>query len=162
MRDIQIYNIKDLENKTNDEILREYARKIYKSSRRLVKPSYDDEEERGGNYFYDEHHLSRLENILFETAKILYHEVTYKPHKKQLKQVMLDLKTGDLDFFRPLLVEDVINDVAWQYFKEDEDLLDQHEEDCKFHCEYIIKHFKRIVNVLCKVMKDNDLDPIYR
>ena len=162
MRDIQIYNIKNVRNKANDEILREYARKIYKSSRKLVKSTYDDEEWSGGDYFYDNNHLSDLENILFKTAKVLYHEITYKPHKKQLEQVMLDLKTGDLDYFKPLLVEDVINDVAYQYFKEDEDLLDSHEGDCKFHCEYIIKHFKKIVNVLCKVMKENDIDPIYR
>lgn len=160
METIQIFGINKLHEKTDIEILREYAKKTYQHCRKITtKDTYkttDDEKFYNNNQFQ----MGKLENILLETAKILERNITYKPQKEQLQQIILDLKCGNNDFRRPLLVEDVINDVAYQYFEDIE--YGEHCEEPLFHLEYIINKFKPIVNTICRILKENDLNKIYR
>ena len=162
MNDINLYYIKNLHEKTDVEALRELAKKTYANCRKITtEETYkEDLEGKLNSYFYGskKFELGYLENVLYEVANILYYEITYKPQKEQLKQVMADLKTGNLDYFEPTLISDVINDVAWVYFKEEESLLDDHKEEPVFHMEYIIKKFKPMVNIICKVLNENDLE----
>lgn len=162
MNDINLYYIKNLHEKTDVEALRELAKKTYANCRKLTtNDTYDlDIEGKIDKYFYGngKFELGYLEKVLYECANILYYEISYRPQKEQLKQIMMDLKTGTEDYFKTSLVEDVINDSANLYFKEDEELLDSHLEEPVFHMEYIIKKFKPMVNIICKVLNENDLE----
>lgn len=167
MNDMNLYYIKNLHEKTDVEALRELAKKTYANCRKITtEETYKlDLEEKISKYFYggNKFELGYLEKVLYESAKILYYEISYRPQKEQLKQIMTDLKTGKEDYFQTTLIEDVINDVAWIYFKEDKELLDSHLEEPVFHMEYIIKKFKPMVNTICKVLNENDLEGrIYR
>ena len=153
---IRIYNINKLEEKTDSEVLREYARKTYRNCRKITTEETYDEE---GAKFYgsNKFELGKLQDILLESSEILKRIISYKPQKQELEQIITDLTTGSEDYFRPVLIEDVINDVAYQYFKEDEAILDEHYEEPVFHMEYIIKKFKQMVNTICKILETNDL-----
>lgn len=167
MNDMNLYYIKNLHKKTDVEALRELAKKTYANCRKITTEETYKLDEKGEltNHFYGtkKFELGYLENVLFKSAEILYYAITYKPQKEQLKSIMEALKTGNLDYFEPTLISDVINDIGWRYFKEDESLLDSHEEEPVFHMEYIIKKFKPMVNLICKVLNENDLEGrIYR
>lgn len=167
MNDMNLYYIKNLHKKTDVEALRELAKKTYANCRKITtEETYkEDLEGKLENYFYGgkKFELGYLEKVLYKSAEILYYEISYRPQKEQLKQILTDLKTGRTDSFNTTLIEDVINDVAWIYFKEDEELLDSHNEEPVFHMEYIIKKFKPMVNIICKVLNENDLEGrIYR
>ena len=79
-----------------------------------------------------------------------------------LKQLKNELLVGRESYFANGLVSDVINDVLevneYGLFKDDLTELEANNENAQFHCEYIIRQFKRMINVVCKVIKENDLD----
>lgn len=153
---IRIWDINKLEEKTDSEVLREYARKTYSNCRKITTEETYEEE---GAKFYgsNKFELGEIQDILLESAKILKRIISYKPQKQELQQIIQDLTTGSEDYFRAVLIEDVINDVAYQYFKEDEAILDEHYEEPVFHMEYIIKKFKKYINIICKVLETNEL-----
>ena len=157
---IYLWNIKNKANKSDTEILREFCRKGYNNSRRLVKESYDLEVQ-GLNYFYDNRHLGAVESVLYCVAEYLYSKITYKPQKNELKKIMCDLKMGDLDYYKPILVENVINDCAFDYFKEDYDVLMENKCNPHFHCDFIIGKFKEYVTLLCRVIKENEVGFVF-
>lgn len=154
---IRIYNINKLEEKTDSEVLREYARKTYSNCRKITTEETYETEEGAKFYGSNKFELGKLQDILLESAEILKRIITYKPQKEQLEQIITDLTTGSEDYFRPVLIEDVINDVAYQYFTEDEAILNEHYEEPIFHMEYIIKKFKQMVNIICRILESNEL-----
>lgn len=186
MYQVNIYGIKNIHNKSDDVILREYARKHYKKARDSLKkyPTYEimgdvedkeyqeiKEKEKNGDtmamyttkrteFFYT--HLVKVEKALLETINSLISQITYKPQKKLLKQLKNELLVGRESYFSHGLISDVINDVLYlnenDLFQDDLTELEANEENAQFHCEYIIRQFKRIVNVICKVIKENDLE----
>ena len=186
MYQVNIYGIKNIHNKSDDVILREYARKHYKKARDSLKkyPTYEimgdienkeydeiKEKERNGDstaiyttkrteFFYT--HLVKVEKALLETINSLISQITYKPQKKLLKQLKNELLVGRESYFSHGLISDVINDVLYlnenDLFQDDLTELEANEENAQFHCEYIIRQFKRIVNVICKVIRENDLE----
>lgn len=110
MYQVNIYGVKNIHNKSDDAILREYARKQYKKVRDSLKKystykimgeidekEYQDikEKEKNGDstaiyttkrteFFYT--HLINVEKTLLETINILISQITYKPQKEILKQ----------------------------------------------------------------------------
>ena len=186
MYQVNIYGIKNIHNKSDDVILREYARKHYKKARDSLKkyPTYEimgdvedkeyqeiKEKEKNGDtmamyttkrteFFYT--HLVKVEKALLETINSLISQITYKPQKKLLKQLKNELLVGRESYFSHGLISDVINDVLYlnenDLFQDDLTELEANEENAQFHCEYIIRQFKRIVNVICKVIRENDLE----
>ena len=88
-----------------------------------------------------------------EIEKYLERTVTYKPHREELKQSMERL---DKRF------EEVINEFWYsleEYEDITEDVLEQLKEgDCTVHCEFLIKEFKRFVNVLCRIIRQNEIN----
>lgn len=159
MDSIQIYYIKDIHTKTDVEVLRELAKKTYANCRKITTEETYEIEASENTKFYgnSKYQLGKLEEVLVESAEILLRKITYKPQKELLEKMILDLYMGKTSYYHGLLVEYVINDVANQYFKEDEALLDSHEEEPVFHMEYIISKFKPMVNLICKVLKDNEI-----
>ena len=163
---IQVYGVTwEYFNSHDDiEVIREIAKRTYKKSRAMVSDddysNYDDDKD----YFFHNKTLclGMLEKILYKTVRELKWHITYKPQKKQLIEIE-DFLRGDYEF-RASFVEDVINDVY--YVWEERDLLPSDEIEYfksieanpKLHVEFIIKHFKYIVNVICKVIKDNELN----
>ena len=79
--------------------------------------------------------------------------ITYKPHREELKEAMERL---DKRF------EQVINEFWYSLGEcEDitEDVLEQLKEgDCTVHCEFLIKEFKKFVNVICRIIKQNEIN----
>ena len=118
MYQVNIYGIKNIHNKSDDVILREYARKHYKKARDSLKkyPTYEimgdvedkeyqeiKEKEKNGDtmamyttkrteFFYT--HLVKVEKALLETINSLISQITYKPQKKLLKQLKNELLVG--------------------------------------------------------------------
>ena len=154
---IRIYNINKLEEKTDSEVLRELARKTYSNCRKITTEETYETEEGAKFYASDKFQLGKLQDILLECAEILKRKISYKPQKEELNKIIQDLTTGSEDYYRAVLIEDVINDVAYQYFKEDEAILDEHYEEPVFHMEYIIKKFKQMVNTICRILETNEL-----
>ena len=101
-------------------------------------------------YFY---YLGRFFSDLEEIEKWLEKTITYKPHREELKQSMERL---DKRF------EEVINEFWYsleEYEDITEDVLEQLKEgDCTVHCEFLIKEFKRFVNVLCRIIRQNEIN----
>ena len=158
MSTIQIYDVLNVEEKTDVEVLRELAKKTYANCRKITTAETYESEEPDNTKFYGngKYQLGKLENILVESAELLERNISYRPEKELLRKMILDLYSGREHYYNPLLISDVINDVV--YFEEDEELLKAHEEDPVFHMEYIISKFKPMVNIICKVLKDNDLE----
>ena len=98
MNNMNLYYVKNLHEKTDVEALRELAKKTYANCRKkTTEETYNlDEEGKLSNYFYGygKFELGYLEKVLFNSASILYYNITYKPQKEQLKTIMEDLKTG--------------------------------------------------------------------
>ena len=162
---VTIYGVENLEEKTDVEALRELAKKTYANCRKNTTEETYKLDEATSDVFYNNNtfNLGYLERILVDSSELLLRKVTYRPHRELLKSILIDLNTGEEDFFKPLLIEDVINDVAYQYFKEDEEVLALHKEDPVFHVEYIISKFKPMVNSICKVLKENEFkERIYK
>lgn len=101
-------------------------------------------------YFY---YLGRFFSDLEEIEKYLERTVTYKPHREELKEAMERL---DKRF------EEVINEFWYsleEYEDITEDVLEQLKEgDCTVHCEFLIKEFKKFVNVICRIIKQNEIN----
>ena len=101
-------------------------------------------------YFY---YLGRFFSDLEEIEKYLERTVTYKPHREELKEAMERL---DKRF------EEVINEFWYSLGEcEDitEDVLEQLKEgDCTVHCEFLIKEFKKFVNVICRIIRQNEIN----
>ena len=99
------------------------------------------------------HYLGKFFSDLEEIEKYLEKTVTYKPHREELKQAMERL---DKRF------EQVINEFWYSLGEcEDitEDVLEQLKEgDCTVHCEFLIKEFKRFVNVICRIIRQNEIN----
>lgn len=160
IHNIKIYGVEGVSSKTDVEVLRELAKNIYKSSRKLVKETYEEETPEG-TYFYDKQHLGKLEEVLYESVEILLHNITYRPQKKELEQIKKELLVGREYYYKMGFISDVINDVLiynkCDLFTSDFEELEVNENNPVFHAEYIIKNFKRYVNIICRVLKDNEL-----
>ena len=156
---VKLMNISHIYDWDNDcDLLKESARKYYANSRKVVKSSYE-EYNRGVVSFFDFRHLGGLEKILYDTSVFLIENVDSVKDKEICESIILDLHTGNLDG-ELSLVKNVVNDTADQYFKEDMELKD-HKDDCKFHCEYIIRKFRGYVKLLCLIIDENDFDRIF-
>lgn len=158
LRTIEIYDINNIEEKSDVEVLRELAKKTYANCRKITTEETYNIEAPEDTKFYGnkKYQLGKLELILLESAETLERNISYRPQKELLRKMILDLYSGRNRYYHPLLIEDVINDVY--YFEEDEALLESHKEEPVFHMEYIISKFKPMVNLICKVLKENDLE----
>lgn len=173
LRVIERYNPYIEEKKTLDERIREAGRNTYSLARQgaIDYPNYQayekedtkrrDEarEKHGDDYFYFYHHvesyfhfLGKLLSDLDEITNWLEKAVTYRPHKEELRTAF---KRLDQRF------DDIVNE-SWYSV---EDYEDYSEDDLKqlengeygIHCEYLIKEFKRFVNVICRIIRQNEI-----
>lgn len=162
------------EIKTLDSRIREAGVSTYSLARKgaVDYPDYESyyevreerineaKEKYGESYYYHWrdvetyfHYLGRFFSDLEEIENWLEKTVTYKPHREELRQSMERLDTR---------FEDVINEF-WYSVEEYEDVSESEletlkEGDCTVHCEFLIKEFKKFVNVMCRIIKQNEIN----
>lgn len=174
LRVIERYNPYVEEKKTLDERIREAGKRSYSLARQgaIDYPNYQayekeetkrQEEARakhGDDYFYFYLHVDSYFNILGkflsdldEITNWLERAVTYRPHKEELMTAFKRLATR---------FDDIVNEYwfnVYDYEDYSEDDLEQLKggEYC-IHCEYVIKEFKRFVNVICRIIRQNEIN----
>lgn len=187
----KVYHNKKIreEDCSNCEIIREVQKYYLKQARKSFKehPSYKEceeiwEEEHNQpdydrwttkitEFWYDK--LSELFKINCDIAKWLMKEITYLKHIEELKQAYADYKP---------LVEEVINSETlwttiydssnmWGYRTSDDlsvfrfglsgEEAESFGKDEKKDMDFLIKHSKRFVNILCKICKENRVGAVY-
>lgn len=176
---INTYNTKIIKDELTDEqLLRAIARKTYRHVRDFthkdIYEQYDKERAQYDEYYFMDTskyfwtnmglNLGTLEKILMETAQELKRRVTYKPHKKILDGVILELQQVDgtgktWNESTPYLIDNVINDVKHYYGDTDENAYKQladAEDDPVKQAEFIISRFKPMINLICKILRENE------
>ena len=162
------------ESKTLDSRIREAGVKTYSLARQgaVEYPDYEAyrevldqrvneaKEKHGEEYFYFYskvesyfYFLGRFYDDLVEIEKWLERTVTYKPHREELRDGMERL---DQRF------DDVVNELWYnvgEYGDVSEDELETlREGKYAVHCEFLIKEFKRFVNVICRIIRQNEIN----
>lgn len=163
------------ETKKNlDERIREAGVKTYKLARcgAVAYPTYEAYEKEDNKrteiakrehgedyiYFYKSvetfwYYLGNLWHDLKRIADWLETAVTYKPHKEEVRTASNRL---DKRF------DDIVNEL-WYNVEEYEEITAEDLEaikdgDYTVHCEYCIKEFKKFINVLCRILRENEVD----
>lgn len=157
---IRVWNVKNVDGKSDVKVIRECCRKSYQNTRNLFKV-YDDG--RGVYGSWDDcYHLGGVEDLLFSLCELLVHEVTYKGDLVLLEGCLDGFRCGDGRLGVSVLISSVCDGSAFDsYFWDYKgDYLGA--GGGLFWCvEFIIGFFKRVVNVVCGVIGRNDVGRIF-
>lgn len=160
---IRVWNVKDLECKSDVEILRECCRKVYLTCRDLLSKYGDGVGVRCS--IFDMEHLGGVEDLLFSLCGVLFDIVTYREHLVLLDECLCGFRCGGEFGSVPVFVDSVFNGTAFDsYFV---DFRDEYLSHCgsgdvlSWCLEFVIGFFKRVVNVCVKVLRENDVGDIF-